>query len=87
MTSTDPSQIKVTFEAMDTAASDAESAASKIQGQLEQLKAELAPLVASWTGEAATDYQARQKLWDTSADELLMGYSGRSPPRCAPRTT
>ncbi|MGH3964637.1 MAG: WXG100 family type VII secretion target [Pseudonocardiaceae bacterium] len=63
-------QIKVTFGAIDSAASDTDTVASQIDQQLDDLKAYIAPLVASWTGEASTDYQALQTKWDTSAAEL-----------------
>ena len=68
MTSGD--QIKVTFGAIDSAASDTDTIATQIDQQLDDLKAYIAPLVASWTGEASTDYQALQTKWDTSAAEL-----------------
>jgi WXG100 family type VII secretion target len=63
-------QIKVTFGAIDSAASDTDTIATQIDQQLDDLKAYIAPLVASWTGEASTDYQALQTKWDTSAAEL-----------------
>lgn len=63
-------QIKVTFGAIDAAASDTDTIAGQIGQQLDDLKAYIAPLVASWTGEASTDYQALQSKWDTSATQL-----------------
>lgn len=63
-------QIKVTFGAIDSAASDTDTIATQIDQQLDDLKAYIAPLVATWTGEASTDYQALQTKWDTSAAEL-----------------
>lgn len=63
-------QILVTFGSIDAAASDTDSIAGQIDQQLGDLKAYIAPLVASWTGEASTDYQALQSKWDTSAAEL-----------------
>ncbi|MGH3524438.1 MAG: WXG100 family type VII secretion target [Mycobacterium sp.] len=69
MASTD-GQIKVTFGAIDTAASDTDTIATNIDQQLNELKGYISPLVASWTGQASTDYQALQTKWNTSAAEL-----------------
>lgn len=62
--------LQVTFGAIDAAASDADTIAAQIDQQLDDLKTYLSPLVATWTGEASTDYQALQSKWDTSAAEL-----------------
>jgi WXG100 family type VII secretion target len=63
-------QIKVTFGSIDTAASDTDTIATNLNQQLDDLKGYISPLVASWTGQAATNYQTLQKEWDTSATEL-----------------
>lgn len=63
-------QIKVTFGAIATAVSDTSTTANQMNQQLDDLKRYLSPLVASWTGQAATDYQALQSKWDTSATAL-----------------
>lgn len=63
-------QIKVTFGAIDTAASDTDTIAINLNHQLDDLKNYINPLVASWTGQAAENYQTLQKQWDTSADQL-----------------
>lgn len=63
-------QIKVTFGAIDTAASDTDSIANNLNQQLDDLKGYISPLVATWTGQAATSYQTLQQQWDTSAAEL-----------------
>jgi WXG100 family type VII secretion target len=62
--------ILVTFGAVNEAAMDTESIATQIAQQLSDLKAYLAPLVASWSGEAAIEYQALQSKWDSSAGDL-----------------
>ena len=62
--------ISVTFAAINEAAMDADSVASQIAQQLSDLKAFLAPMVASWSGEASTDFQALQAKWDGSAADL-----------------
>jgi early secretory antigenic target protein ESAT-6 len=62
--------ILVTFGAVNEAAMDTDGVASQIAQQLADLKAYLAPLVASWSGEAAGDFQALQAKWDASAADL-----------------
>jgi early secretory antigenic target protein ESAT-6 len=62
--------IKVTFESVMAAAGDTDAIAGQIGQQLEDLKVYLAPMVASWAGQAATDYQALQARWDASAADL-----------------
>ena len=64
------SEIKVTFGALATAQSDVSGTASRITEQLEDLRRFLAPMVATWQGAAAQDYQVRQKQWDTAAADL-----------------
>lgn len=63
-------EIKVTFAAVDQAAADIDSAQGRITGQLDELKRHLAPVVSSWTGDAATRYNETQQRWDTSAADL-----------------
>ena len=62
--------ILVTFGAINEAAMDTDSVASQIAQQMSDLKAYLAPLVASWSGEASSEYQALQSRWDASANDL-----------------
>jgi WXG100 family type VII secretion target len=49
---------------------DTDGVASQIAQQLSDLKSYLAPLVATWSGQASTEYQALQSKWDASADDL-----------------
>jgi WXG100 family type VII secretion target len=60
----------VTFGAINEAAMDTDSVASQIAQQLSDLKAYLAPMVASWSGDASSEYQALQSRWDASANDL-----------------
>ena len=62
--------ILVTFGAVNEAAMDTDAIASQIAQQLSDLKTYLAPLVASWSGEASGEFQALQAKWDGSADDL-----------------
>jgi 6 kDa early secretory antigenic target len=64
------SDIKVTFGALAAAQSDVSGTASRITTQLDGLRRFLAPMSATWQGEAAQDYQARQRQWDTAAADL-----------------
>ena len=64
------SEIKVTFGALEAARADVGATAGRISGQLEELKRFLAPMVATWEGQAATEYQATQRKWDTAAADL-----------------
>jgi early secretory antigenic target protein ESAT-6 len=64
------SEIKVTFAALEAAQTDVSGVAGRMTGQLEDLKRFLAPLVATWEGQAATEYQAKQRQWDTAAAGL-----------------
>jgi len=63
-------QVIVNAQVLDEGASDTDTVAGQIDSQLGDLKGYLAPLVASWTGEASSDYQALQQKWNTSADDL-----------------
>lgn len=62
--------IVVTFGAVNEAAMDTDAIATQITQQLSDLKAYLAPLVGTWSGEASTDFQALQAKWDASAGDL-----------------
>jgi early secretory antigenic target protein ESAT-6 len=63
-------EIKVTFAALETAQTDVSGVAGRMTAQLEDLKRFLAPMVATWEGQAATEYQAKQRQWDTAAANL-----------------
>lgn len=63
-------RILVTYGAVNEAAMDTDAIASQIAQELSDLKSFIAPLVASWSGEAAADFQALQAKWDNSATDL-----------------
>lgn len=63
-------EIKVTFSALGAAQGDVAGTASRITAQLEDLKRYLAPMVATWQGRAAEDYQIKQRQWDTAATDI-----------------
>jgi early secretory antigenic target protein ESAT-6 len=58
--------MNINFGALDTAASDVSGAASGIQGRLDQLDSELAPLRADWTGSASEAYQSAKAQWSAA---------------------
>jgi WXG100 family type VII secretion target len=54
------------FDSLDTAASDISGSASVIQGRLDQLDSDLAPLRADWTGGASEAYQSAKAQWSAA---------------------
>jgi WXG100 family type VII secretion target len=64
------SEIKVSFGELGNAQQSVASTARRMTAQLEDLKRYLAPMVATWTGEAARDYQVKQRQWDAAAADL-----------------
>lgn len=64
------SEIKVTFAALESARQSVAGTAGRISGQLDDLKRYLAPLAATWEGQAAEDYRAKQRQWDTASADL-----------------
>ena len=64
------SEIRVTFSALAAAQSDVGSTAARIGTQLEDLRRYLAPMAATWEGDAAVYYQERQREWDAAAADL-----------------
>jgi WXG100 family type VII secretion target len=64
------SEIKVTFGALVAAQADVAGTAARIFGRLDDLHRAVAPLAATWQGQAAEAYQARQRQWDTAATDL-----------------
>jgi WXG100 family type VII secretion target len=64
------SEIKVMFAALEAAQSDVSGVAGRMNSQLEDLKRFLAPMVAAWEGQAATEYTAKQRQWDDAAVNL-----------------
>jgi len=63
-------EIRVTFAELAAAQATVAGTAASVTAQLDDLKRELAPLVATWEGQAATDYAARQRRWDAAAADL-----------------
>lgn len=64
------SLIKVNWESLAAMKADVDATAGDMRTSLEELRRFLAPLVATWSGGAAEDYQVRQREWDTAAAGL-----------------
>lgn len=62
--------IKVTFGEIANGQQAVTQTSRQVNQQLEDLKASIARLVATWQGEAAAAYQVKQQQWDRSAEEL-----------------
>lgn len=63
-------RILVTFGELENARGSIQATWTNINRELEDLKSFLQPLVETWTGEAATAYQAHQAKWERSANDL-----------------
>jgi len=64
------SEILVTFSSIQQAQADCANTASNLNGQLSDLKSYLAPMVSTWSGAAAENYNAKQRQWDQAAQDL-----------------
>jgi early secretory antigenic target protein ESAT-6 len=64
------SEILVTFGELESAQSSIQTTWTNISREMEDLKRYLQPMVTTWTGDAATAYQAHQAKWDRSAADL-----------------
>ncbi len=63
-------EIRVSFGEIEAAQQNVTISAGRVEAQLADLKSFLAPLVADWTGSAATNYQVRQREVDTAWADL-----------------
>lgn len=64
------SEIKVSFGELAAAQQSVTGTSQRMTATLEDLKRFLAPMTASWTGQAAADYQVKQRQWDAAAADL-----------------
>jgi len=62
--------ILVTFESIARTADDVDTTAKFIDTSLDDLRQFLAPMVASWTGSAAVEYQDLQRRWNEAVTDL-----------------
>lgn len=63
-------QIKYDFAQIAGTAEDMRASASRINGDLAELKQMLQPMAQTWEGTAAAAYQAHQAKWDQAAADL-----------------
>jgi WXG100 family type VII secretion target len=64
------SNILVNFSTIQNASQEVKQTASRIQQQLDDLKAGVSRIASSWQGSAQEGYQARQREWDQRAADL-----------------
>ncbi|MGH3439354.1 MAG: WXG100 family type VII secretion target [Sciscionella sp.] len=62
--------MKVTFGALEGAAADIQAGANQIEGRLDGLNSELAPLRSDWTGSASAAYQQAKAKWDSGMADM-----------------
>lgn len=62
--------VKVTFGELAAAQSNISSTVNAVNGQLDDLKSFLAPMVSTWDGAAAQSYNDLQRQWDAAAAQL-----------------
>ena len=65
-----PTRIAVSLPALDAATGDLQAGIASIEQQLAALRAELAPMVDTWSGGASDAYRRCQEIWDTAAADL-----------------
>ncbi|MEP6695326.1 MAG: WXG100 family type VII secretion target [Pseudonocardiales bacterium] len=72
------SEILVSFGSLQQVETDIQNTKASINQQLDDLRVFVSKITHSWTGEAATGYQARQREWDTAAADLnaILGQIG-----------
>lgn len=60
----------VTFAELANAAQTIQQTSTSLNQKLEDLKSQLRPIVESWQGAAAQNYQVQQQKWDQSQTDL-----------------
>ncbi|WP_030483918.1 WXG100 family type VII secretion target [Nocardioides aequoreus] len=70
--------LKVQFGSLEAASADIAGSANKLEARIDQLESELAPMRASWEGEAQAAYIACKAKWDQGMRDikLLLGEIG-----------
>lgn len=62
--------VLVTFSALANAAQSIQTTYNNLSTKLDDLKSELGPIVSTWTGTAAENYQVQQQKWNTAQTDL-----------------
>jgi 6 kDa early secretory antigenic target len=63
-------EIKVTFGQLQATQEHTQQTVASMNTQLEDLKSYLAPIVSTWTGQAAENYNAKQQQWNQASTDL-----------------
>jgi 6 kDa early secretory antigenic target len=63
-------RIKVSFGALDTAVSDLNAGVQQMGQRMQQLRSDVAPMLATWDGAAQQSYAAAQQQWDSGWTDL-----------------
>jgi early secretory antigenic target protein ESAT-6 len=64
------SEVRVDFGALGSGAAGIMSTYRALQGTLENLESQLAPMVSSWTGDAREAYFAQKRRWDEASASM-----------------
>ena len=70
--STPDGSILLSFTALQSAESQLTGNLSTLRARLDQLEAELQPLVGSWSGDAQAAYLIQKRRWEQAADDLAL---------------
>lgn len=62
--------LKVQFGSLEAAAADISGSANKLESRIDTLESELAPMRASWEGEAQAAYIAAKSKWDSGMRDI-----------------
>ena len=63
-------ELLVHAETLSSASQNVASAYNELNSKLHDLRTLLQPLTQTWSGQAAADYQARQRQWDQAQADL-----------------
>lgn len=63
-------EIRYNFAGLNAAAESCNGAVRNMTGELDGLKSGIAPLLATWDGEAREAYFTRQAEWESAANDL-----------------
>lgn len=63
-------EIRYDFGALNAAADSCGSSLKTMNGELDGLKSSIAPLLATWDGDAREAYFRRQSEWESAANDL-----------------
>jgi len=65
-----PEGIKVSYATIHAAADDCQTTGGELQQAFDQLKDDLKPLIATWSGSAKDQYDQAQRTWDQKFEDL-----------------